>query len=443
MNCLYKATIGVFIIALLLPVCIASAQGWPGQDSIGNWPADERTPTPAQTAQTVPPIDYFPAGNNGHLAQPTSQPVQQGCGAGCQGCASCSGGIGTTKYFCGVDGQGCRPGREPLWDDERMIPWEAYAYGEYIGPHRTPHVPRYRLRVGDQIEFVFQVTREQSFQPYRLMVGDSIQITSSADEDLNQGTQDSGLKILSDGSVSLRLIGRVMAARKTIEELQDELNERYADFFETDPAIVVNGVSTDTRLQDLINAVDARFGAGGQSRQATVSPDGTVQLPMIGSVPVIGLTLEELGREINMRYRQRVQGIEVTPVLSQEAPQEIYVLGEVAQPGRFELTGPTSAMQSLALAGGWNVGGNIRQIVVFRRDQNWRLMAIKLDLAGGLYGHRPMPSDEIWLRNGDIVLVPKMPILRVADAIDLYFTRTIYSIFPAEFGSFDGQAIFQ
>ena len=191
-----------------------------------------------------------------------------------------------------------------------MIPWEAFAYGEYIGPHRTPHVPQYRLRVDDQIEVVYQATREQTFQPYRLTVGDSIRISSSADEELNQGTEEFGLRILSDGSLSLRLIGRVIAARKTIQELQDELNERYAEYFETDPAIVVSGVETDTRLQDLINAVDARFGSGGQSRLATVSPDGTVQLPMIGSVPTIGLTLEELGREINMRYRQRIQGIE-------------------------------------------------------------------------------------------------------------------------------------
>ena len=97
-------------------------------------------------------------------------------------------------------------------------------------------------------------------------------------------------------------------------------------------------------------------------------------------------------------------------------------------------------MQALSLAGGWNVGGNIRQIIVFRRDQNWKLMAIRLDLAGGLYGHRPMPSDEIWLRDSDIILVPKMPITRIADAIELYFTRTLYALFPAEFGIFDGQA---
>ena len=360
-----------------------------------------------------------------------------------QSCAHCGDEFGV-KYFQGVNGCTCQSRHnEPTWhDDQRPIPWEAFAYGEYIGPYRTPHLPVYRLRVDDQIEFVYRITREQAFQPYRLMVGDRIRIESSADEDLNQGG-DNGLQILSDGSISLRLIGRVMAARKTIQELQDELQIRYTEFFETDPAIIVSGVTTDTNVQDLINAVDARFGSGGQGRLATVAPDGTVQLPMIGSVPAVGLTLEELGREVNMRYRQQIQGIEVTPILQARAPRRIFVLGEVAQPGQFTLDGPTSAMQALALAGGWNNGGNLRQIVVFRRDHNWQLMAIRLDLSGGLWGRRPMPSDEIWLRDSDIVLVPKMPIQRIADAIDLYFTQGLYGIFPTQFDVFDGAAVFR
>lgn len=396
------------------------------QDSFSRWPSGNQDTANLAESDKVVVVPEYVENSSG----PSFESFPR--------CAACSGQVGE-KFFQGVNGCTCRSkGREPTWQDERMIPWEAFAWGEYIGPYRTPSVPRYRLRVNDEIEFVYQVTREQSVQPYRLMVGDTIQIASSTDEDLNQGGE-TGLRILTDGSISLRLIGRVMAAKKTIQELQDELNERYSEFFETDPAIVVSGIITDTKLQDLIDSVDARFGTGGQGRLATVSPDGTVQLPAIGSVPVVGLTLDELAREVNMRYRQRFQGVGVTPILNQRAPRAIFVLGEVAQPGRFVLEGPTTAMQALALAGGWNVGGNVRQIVVFRRDQNWQLMALRLDLAGGLYGKRPMPSDEIWLRDSDIVLIPKMPILRVADAVDLYFTRTLYSIFPAELGVFDAQ----
>ena len=345
-----------------------------------------------------------------------------------------------TKFMCGVD-QYSNCGLEPKWRNAKPIPWENYAYGEYVGPPRTPHVPAYRLRVDDQVEFVFQVVRNNLGQVYRLSSGDSIRVTSPADERLNETTREDGVTIMPDGNVALDLVGNIRAAGKTIAELKAELDMRYSKFYKTDPNIVVAGIQTGTKLQDFLNSVDARAGAGGIFRQVAVNADGTLRLPLVGTVGVVGLTLDELEREINMRYAQHVQGLRVTPILAQRAPRFIYVTGEVSTPGRFELTGPTSAMQAIALAGGWNNGGNLRQIVVFRRDQNWRLMAIKLDLAGGLFGKRPIPSGEIWLRDSDVLLVPKTPILRLADAVDLYFQRTLYGVFPSELGSFDALTI--
>lgn len=332
------------------------------------------------------------------------------------------------KFFAGVDENTTRDrGGEPRWRNADMIPWEAFAFGEYIGPHRQPHVGEYRLRIDDTLEFVYILTREQSTEPYRFYVGDQISITSAIDSSIDQPD----LTILGDGSVSLSLIGQVRVAGKTIRDLQRELNDRYAKFFQN-PSVVVQVLQGDTPLTDLLDSVDARAGQGGQSRDAVVSPDGTVQLPLIGSVPAIGLTLKEVAREVNARYRTRVRGVEVTPVLTLRAPRFLYVLGEVAQPGQFALTGPTTAMQAIALAGGFNNGGNLRQIIVFRRDQNYKLTATKLDLSGALWGNRPHPSDEIWLRDSDIVLIPKQPIQRLSEAVNRYLTTTLYAVFPQQ-----------
>ena len=231
--------------------------------------------------------------------------------------------------------------------------------------------------------------------------------------------------------VSLSLIGEVRVAGKTVADLQRELNDKYTEFVKK-PSIVVQVIQGDTPLQDLLNSVDARAGQGGQARAATVAPDGTVQLPGIGSVPAIGLTLNEIAREVNARYRLRQGGIEVTPIITQRAPRFIYVVGQVQQPGRFEMVGPTSVLQAIALAEGDVLGGNLRQVIVFRRDQNWRLTATKLDLNGAMLGKRPFPSDEIWLRDSDIVLIPKKPIQRFSDAVNLYLANTLYSIFPQQ-----------
>lgn len=335
---------------------------------------------------------------------------------------------GQTRWMLGVDR--CSPrgsDREPNWNDQRMIPFESFAYGEYVGPFRTPHVSEYRLRIRDQVDFTFTQTREHLSQPYQIYAGDTLQIFSGADASLNQ----KDVVVLSDGTISVPLIGRVRAAGKTVDQLGTELNERYATYVKQ-PAMVVQVSKGDTPAADLINAVIARVGLGGQIFQAEVTPDGTVSLPLIGQVPAIGLTLRELEREVNARYGTRIRGLAITPVLRNRAPRSIYVLGQVARPGRITIDGPTSVMQAISMAEGWKTGSNLRQIIVFRRDQNWQLMATKIDLQGALLGKRPHPADEIWLRDSDIVLVPKTPIQRASETVELYMTRTIYSIFPQQ-----------
>lgn len=315
-------------------------------------------------------------------------------------------------------------GREPRWDASRPIPFEIYGQGEYVGPHRAPHLGEYRLRVDDQVQFVYRLTREQIKSAYELNVGDTIRVESLTDEKL-----DRELIVQPDGTITVQLLGQVQAARMTLAELREKLEEGYKQYYNV-PAIAVTPISVNTKLEDLRATVDARAGAGGQFFTSQITPAGNLQLPAIGSVPAQGLTLEELKEEVDARYADVVMGIEVQPVLAQRAPRFIYVVGEVVQPGRFELVAPTTVMQSIALGGGWNNGGNLREVVVFRRDDNWRMMATKLDLRGALIGKRPCPADEIWLRDSDIVVVPKSAILRADDFISLVFTRGIYGVLP-------------
>ncbi len=321
---------------------------------------------------------------------------------------------------------------EPEWGAARPLPWQIFGHGEYIGPERTRHVEEYRLRPYDQLEFIYRFTHEASAAPYRFSVGDEIMIESLTAPELNKGDliQGRGLKIQSDGTVTLPLVGQVPVAGRTVDEIRLDLDERYLRYY-TDPAITVTPLKTNTKLEGLRESVDGRFGQGGLVRQATVTPEGTIQLPAIQSAPAHGLTLDELHQEIEERYLDRIgAGVEVTVVLVARAPSFVYVLGEVPNPGQYQLQHPTSVMQALSLAGGWNNGGNLREIVIFRRTDDWQLMATKLDLRGALIGKRPASADEIWIRDSDIVLVPKSPVLLMDDFIDLVFTRGIYGVVP-------------
>ncbi|MCE9544618.1 MAG: polysaccharide biosynthesis/export family protein [Planctomycetia bacterium] len=335
----------------------------------------------------------------------------------------------------GVHCDTCNNCGEQGWRAMGPIPWGVLAQGEYIGPARTAHVPVYRCRVDDQLDFVYRLTRNEQHQAYRLDIGDQIRVESTSTPTLNQPEAIAppdiiGLLIQPDGTVSLRLLGAVKVAGKTVTQVRMDLEERYKKFVR-EPGINIVPYTFNLKLKDIRDSVDRRYGAGGQSQPTRVTPEGTVQLPALGSIPVQGLTLEELKREVDQRYSlQFGEGLEVTPILTARAPRYVYVVGEVRNPGRFTLEAPTSVMQSISLAGGWNVGANLNQVVVFRRDDNWRLMATKLDIRGALYGKTPCPADEIWLRDSDIVVVPKSPVLVVDDIISLLFTRGLYGVAP-------------
>lgn len=326
--------------------------------------------------------------------------------------------------ICGVDcADGtcqCRRG----WQAARLIEWQAYAQGEYVGHARLAHVPEYRLRVDDQLDMIYRLTRDETSTPYRLNVGDEVQVESFTDPEINRN-----LLIQPDGTITLRLLGQVHATGRTVPQLRDALDEAYRKYYKV-PAITVTPLKVNTKLEDLRATIDRRAGIGGQSQAVRVTPEGTVALPAIGSVQAQGLTLGELQSELNEAYREVVEGIQVIPILVQRAPRFVYVLGEVNNPGRFDLPGPTTALQAIAMAGSWRVGANLRQIVVFRRGDDWRLLATMINLEGALFGNQPCPKGEIWIDDSDIIIVPKSKILIADDFINLTFTRGLYGVFP-------------
>ncbi len=56
-------------------------------------------------------------------------------------------------------------------------------------------------------------------------------------------------------------------------------------------------------------------------------------MPAVGSVPAQGLTLDEFRVELHERFAEKIEGIEVMPVLTDRAPRYVYVLGEVRVAG--------------------------------------------------------------------------------------------------------------
>ena len=338
-----------------------------------------------------------------------------------------------------IGGIGIRLGVGPVpqphsqcWQCPYIPPFNSYGPGEYAGPARAPRIPEYRLRSGDVIQFLFLITGLKSEGSYRLVVGDELLIESEADEGLVRGTLEKGLSIQPDGTITLRLIGQVHAAGQTVDQLRAVLEERYKEYY-PEPGIAVTPVNTGTAARRIQEAFSGSGGFDPQQTIQTITPSGEIRLPRVGSIQAQGLTLEELKQEINLRYDQFVGGIEVEPSLDEQAPHNFFVLGEVNQPGRYDMEStPTTVLSAIAMAGGHTTTGiaNMRQVVVFRRGENWELLSTTLDLRGAVLGRTAHPADEIWVRDGDVIIVPSAPIRLFTNFVRQVFTEGVYGVVP-------------
>ncbi|MGQ9574702.1 MAG: polysaccharide biosynthesis/export family protein [Thermoguttaceae bacterium] len=322
------------------------------------------------------------------------------------------------RRLCTADCSTCKPGWRGGWEAVRARFWRAYVQGEYIGQARPDHPGEYRLRVDDQLDIIYRLTRQEIVGPYRLGAGDQLRVESFTDPVLNRE-----LTIEPDGMVTLRLLGQVRASGKTVPQLRDELERLYLKYYRV-PAITVTPLRLNARLEELRAAVDRRQATGGQGQLVRVSPEGSIWLPAIGQAPAEGLTLAELQKELNLRYREQIEGIEVVPILVERAPCYVYVLGGVRAPGRYELTGPTNLIQAISMAGSWQPGANLRQVVLFRRGDDCRLIGTIVNLHGTLRGKQTCPDAEILLADSDVVLVPKCPVLMVGELVEEIFRQS-------------------
>jgi polysaccharide export outer membrane protein len=82
-----------------------------------------------------------------------------------------------------------------------------------------------------------------------------------------------------------------------------------------------------------------------------VSQQGMITLPLIGEIKVLGLTSAGLERELRNRYEKYLYNPDVG-VLVTEYRQRVSVMGSVQKPGVFELSGPKTVIDILAMAGG-------------------------------------------------------------------------------------------
>lgn len=157
------------------------------------------------------------------------------------------------------------------------------------------------------------------------------------------------------------------------------------------------------------------YGDQSLTQNVTVLNDGTIAYPLVGQVAVAGKTPEQAASAIRDRLLKYVRHPVVTVAISQLAQPSIMVLGDVKNPGKYQLRSDARVSDAIAAAGGLSdQDGNYPNARI--SDPNGGVTQVNLQklLRGG-----DVSMDER-LGEGDVVYVPG-PVqfyVNVAGAVD-------------------------
>src|SRR5262249_27602696 len=100
-----------------------------------------------------------------------------------------------------------------------------------------------------------------------------------------------------------------------------------------------------------------------------VDPSGQIDLPESGTVMVAGRTLADAEKSIISILRRQVRAVKVHVSLKRIRSVRVYVVGDVLQPGPYDVSSLSTAPNALITAGGPPVRGSLRTIKHYRADK--------------------------------------------------------------------------
>jgi polysaccharide biosynthesis/export protein len=159
-----------------------------------------------------------------------------------------------------------------------------------------------------------------------------------------------------------------------------------------------------------------------------IPPGGAINLPLIGSVSVLGLTTEQAADEIAQRYARFLKRPLISVNLLSPRPINVFVAGEVTRPGAYTLNlsggaGDAPGVQyptvlaALTTAQGVTLAADVTQVQLRRKLGRSGEQVVSLNLKELIQTGRI--SQDITLRDGDTIVVPTATAFNLAEARNL------------------------
>ena len=250
-----------------------------------------------------------------------------------------------------------------------------------------------------------------SAQEYTIGPKDVLKITVWGQEDLSKD-----YPVGADGFVPFPLIGRAKAAGLTAQQLAAQLKELLEKDYLVNPQVIVSVSQYLSKKVHVLGEAEraglfyltgpttvleivSKAGLGKNAGQQVVVLRKAAPLAGSGGGNVI-MRLDL--RRIQGGDTKENIGLEDEDMLFIPKGQAFFVLGEVKSAGTFALDKPTSALEAITLAGGFNERAAPAGAKIIRRGGDGRQVTISLDLSGSI------PKDgDVPVQSGDTILVPK------------------------------------
>jgi len=157
------------------------------------------------------------------------------------------------------------------------------------------------------------------------------------------------------------------------------------------------------------------------TRKIRVNLEGKISFPLIGEVPVGGLTTIEIEKKIgDLLNKDYIINPQVSVVIESYKSSKVSIMGEVKMPGPYALTRRMNVVEALSLAGGLLSEAD-HEIMIVRpkkSDQAGRALLpeevedseiIRIQIRDMLQreGDMEEKARNIEVRNGDTIFVPK------------------------------------
>jgi polysaccharide export outer membrane protein len=151
---------------------------------------------------------------------------------------------------------------------------------------------------------------------------------------------------------------------------------------------------------------------------AVVRPDGFISLPIVSEVMARGLTVSELKAVIEKAYSEALLNPVVTVNLVEFVAPRVYVGGQVARPGSYDLRAAGTLTQAIFLAGGFTREANRKMVLRARPTAGAKMKLTTFNVMQMLSD--PKMAQEVFLRDGDYVFVPDSKLTKVTRVLEVF-----------------------